>query len=69
MKLDKSKADINFLVHDSNSSTRPLMTLNIKLPDNRLKLQVQNLITLLIQEMVKLLKLSESFFNFVLLYE
>lgn len=36
-----------------NSNVRPLMTLSIKLPDNRLKLQVKNLVAMLVQEMVK----------------
>lgn len=36
-----------------NSNVRPLMTLNVKLPDNRLKLQVKNLVEMLVNEMVK----------------
>lgn len=36
-----------------SSNVRPLMSLSIKLPDNRLKLQVKNLISMLVQEMVK----------------
>lgn len=36
-----------------NSNVRPLMTLSVKLPDNRLKLQVKNLVQMLVQEMVR----------------
>ena len=36
-----------------NSNVRPTMSLTIKLPDNRLKLQVKNLMSMLVQEMVK----------------
>lgn len=36
-----------------NSNVRPLTTLSVKLPDNRLKLQLKNLIQMLVEEMVK----------------
>lgn len=45
-----------------NSNVRPLMSLSIKLPDNRLKLQLKNLIKMLVHEMVKAcIYFSQSF--------
>lgn len=51
-----------------NSNVRPFLSLSIKLPDNRLKLQVKNLLTMLIKEMVSsfsrlALKFSEMIFR------
>lgn len=53
------KMKVKFVEFKSN--VRPIMTLSIKLPDNRLKYQVKNLIQMLVAEMVKSFFQSQSF--------
>lgn len=48
---DNVKLKLKFVHFSSN--VRPLMSLNIKLPDNRLKLQMINLVQMLVEEMVR----------------
>lgn len=55
---DDVKMKVKFVHFDSN--VRPLLTLSIKLPDNRLKLQLINLVQMLVLEMVRE-KLEKSF--------
>lgn len=43
-----------------NSSIRPLLSMSVKLPDNRIKHQVKNLIKMLVHEMVKHEKTEKS---------
>lgn len=50
MKPYDEKLKLKFVKFDSN--VRPILSLTIKLPDNRLKFQVQNLVRMLIHEMV-----------------
>lgn len=61
LKANEYQGNLNakFLHFDSN--VRPVLTVNVKLPDNRLKFQMTNLIQRLIDEMVTK---STTYFRF-----
>lgn len=62
LKEYEGKTKLKFV--SFNSNMRPLMTMSIKLPDNRLKNQSNNLLKMLTREMVsKLFSLSQNDFR------
>lgn len=58
-KYSVAKMKLKFVYFESNC--RPILSLNIKLPDNRLKFQLMNLVKMLVIEMVRKTSFTLSF--------